>query len=359
MAAMSPAAHLKPSRPSGVAIDADAPFNLRTLYIVEAGAAVRRRGERIFVEKDGRELAAVPIEQLDQVHLAGEGSISFGALRWCARHGIGVMIADIAGQPCGMLEDPLRHRTALRRRQYERAADPKFALAQARAIVHTKIANSRILLRRYHRQRPESGNPHDTALGRLARSTERASAIERLRGIEGAAARHYFAGLAALLAPQWAMSGRNRQPPRDPVNALLSYGYGILYHTMLTAILRCGLDPHVGALHAAYPGHASLASDLMEEFRAAVVDACVLRFLLEGQATAADFEFDSADYPVRLGNDLRRRFIAAMERKLGSTLACPHTGRSADYRRVMLRQAGHWAAVVAGEAPVYRPLSLR
>lgn len=340
-------------------VDPDAPPLLRTIYLSEPGAYLHREGERIVINKDEEELISIPIEKIDQVFVTGEGAISFGALRWLMRKQVVVLVADAAGQPVGAFRNDAAGHIRLRRRQFERGRDAAFALSAAQAIVAGKVANSRLLLRRYYRFRTEKHNPHDPSLAELQQAVARAASLNAVRGHEGAAARLYFDGMRGLLSPQWDFTGRRRQPPVDPVNAMFSYGYGILYHTLLTLLCRHGLDPHVGTLHADKEHHASLASDLMEEFRPLVVDAVVLKLLLSGKVSPADFEYGGSDYPVRLSTHLRKEFVTAVEAKMTSPLTHPYSGKTIDYRRAMLYQVAHWADVVTGIAPIYRPLVLR
>lgn len=342
-----------------IRMDTDAPPLLRTLYLSEPGAYLHRQGERIVISRSGEELLSIPLEKLDQVFVSGEGAISFGALRWLMRHRVAVLIADQAGEPQGAFRDETGGQIALHHQQWQRLNEPAFVLNAARAIVAAKIANGRLILRRYFRHRPGKVNPHDEHLAHLQNAVAKGESLDAVRGHEGAAARAHFDSLRELLAPQWPFKERSRRFPRDPVNALLSYGYGILYHTLLNLIVRRGLDPHSGNLHASRQGHAALASDLMEEFRPLVVDAVVLKMLLGGKAVATDFEYDHADYPVRIGDSLRKRFIAEIETKLGSPLIHPRTGKTTDYRRAMLWQVAHWCDVVSGSVAVYEPMVLR
>jgi CRISPR-associated protein Cas1 len=185
-----------------------------------------------------------------------------------------------------------------------------------------------------------------------------APSLDVLRGFEGAAARRYFAALSRLLAPKWAFAGRNRQPPRDPVNVLLSYGYAVLFQNVLTLLVRRGLNPHLGALHAVGQAHAALASDLMEEFRPLVVDAVVLRLTLNDDLSADDFDHSGGKLPCCLRDRARRRFIKALEDKLDSPLHHPVSGRELDMRRAIAAQADAWALHVSGKARAYRPFVL-
>ena len=142
------------------------------------------------------------------------------------------------------------------------------------------------------------------------------------------------------------------------MNALLSYGYAVLFHNLLTLVAERGLDPYLGSLHAAHDGHPALVSDLMEEFRALVVDTVVLRLLGSDDIGDGDFAI-SADAGCRIGLPVRKAFIAALEAKLQSAVGHPLGGPDGDYRRAMRAQVAHWIEVLRGEAPAYRPFMVR
>jgi CRISPR-associated protein Cas1 len=331
---------------------------LRTLYLTEAGAYLHREGERIIVARGDEELASLPVEKIDQVLVDCEGAISFGALRYLLRRRVAVVVLDAPGEPLGAFSNLAGGSVELHRAQFRRADDPDFCLGLGRAIVAGKIANSRLLLRRYLRFRPEIPDTWNAALKSRQIAALAAPNLDSVRGHEGAAARAWFEALSVILGKDWRFNGRNRQPPRDPVNALLSYGYAVLFHSVWTLVLRRGLNPGVGALHACRNGHPALVSDLMEEFRALIVDATVIRFLLHSDLRPADLHAqdegnDAGGY--RLSQDLRRRFVRALEDKLAASVAHPLTGQTIDWRRAIQGQVDHWADVVQARTPVYRP----
>lgn len=197
-----------PSRAHRLRFDeAPAPL-LRTLYLAEPGVFVRCVGGRLRVEKDGEELLSVPMEKIDQLLIADEGAISFAALRTLVGQGAGLLLQGRAGEALGVLGNAADRRVELRRSQFRRSEDDDFRLAAARAIVAGKLANSRLLLRRYYRFRPGGQSPVDSRLRDLQSQVWRAERIEALRGLEGAAARTYFEGFAGLLPAPWTFPGR-------------------------------------------------------------------------------------------------------------------------------------------------------
>lgn len=335
------------------------PVFLRTIHVVEQGAYIHRRGGRVIVSREGNEILEIPIEKLDQVSVAQEGAISFGAMREFLAKKISFVITGAGGQPVGWLDDLTGGTVALHREQFRCADDSRFCLAAATAIVGGKIANCRLLLRRYGRFRKDQESSVDTDLAHLAQRSQQATSMDVVRGLEGAAAHRYFSALGNLLGETWTFEKRNRRPPRDPVNAMLSYGYGVLFQNVLTLVVRRGLHPQVGTLHAVSERRPALIADLMEEFRPLVVDAVVLKLLLNSRIKPEHFDYSSSDYPCRLNSAGRRLFIQSLETKLDTPIQHPKTGMKIDLRRAISGQAHHWAEVVCRRAKAYRPFILR
>ena len=346
-----------------VSFDEPAAPLLRTLYLGEPGAYIRLDGGRIVVQKSEAVLLNLPLEKIDQIIVADEGAVSFGALRALMARGAGFFIQGGNGQPPGHFISALDNRISLRALQHERGRDADFNLGIARILVSAKIANSRLLLRRYYRFRPGGENPADSPMKEAQSRALVANDLDSLRGYEGIAAKHYFSAWRELLPESWKphFTGRNRQPPQDPINAMLSYGYAVLYHNLLTLIAARGLEAHLGHLHAVRNGHPALVSDLVEEFRALVVDATVLKLMLDRPCDTSEFQIvgEGAARNCRLAPSLRRALIERLEAKLNSRLTHPVSHETGDFRRMMRIQIAHYIQVLEGAVPIYQPFVLR
>ena len=182
--------------------------------------------------------------------------------------------------------------------------------------------------------------------------------IDTLRGHEGNAARVYFAAMVAVLGEAWPFAKRTRQPARDPVSALLNFGYSLLHRLVVLHLVRRQLSPNLGHLHVPKPGHAALASDLMEELRAPLVDALVVDLALNGMWRAKDFLSDESG-GVWIPLEMRRKFIASWEAALVRPILHPHAKRAMDWQRIIEYQVQHYARVLQGQDPVYRPMLVR
>jgi CRISPR-associated protein Cas1 len=224
--------------------------------------------------------------------------------------------------------------------QYQRQGEEDFKLATARAIVAGKLANSRQLLLRLNRKRqlPEV-EVEVAALAALLESSAQAESLNALRGYEGAAAAKYFCALGQLIVnPAFTFTERNRRPPKDPINSLLSFGYTLLFNTVLSLLLAEGLNPYLGNLHGSEKKQTFLAFDLVEEFRSPVVDSLVIQLVNGRIFSPTDFTWPNEAGGIYLADTARRVFIQKVEARLSEEVSHPDVQMPISYRRVMQLQ---------------------
>lgn len=270
---------------------------LNTLYVASEGACLRKDGETITVEIDGRVAKRTPVHLLGQIVLFGQVSASPDVLGFAAASGVSVAWLGWSGKLLARVEGPQSGNVLLRRAQHRATTDATAALPVARAMVAAKIANQRSVLRRHLRDYPDSPGAEvvDAAQRRLsdaARQSLDAPDLDILRGQEGEAGRAYWTAFPHLIRsgdPSMGFRGRNRRPPLDPVNALLSFLYALLAVDTRAACEAHGLDPQMGFLHRDRPGRMSLALDLMEELRAPLADRVALTLINRRQISGRDF----------------------------------------------------------------------
>ena len=324
------------------------------LYATTPGSRVTKRGERVVLREAGETVAERRL--IDVSHIAVFGNVDVGSalLRECFDRGLPVLWLTMGGWLSGYAIGMPPSNVALRVRQHRAAAVG--ALHQARAFVVGKIRNQRTMLRRHGG--PEARDTFDQ-LARLMRQAESADSPEALLGIEGTAARLYFSRFGLMLRADlaFAFADRNRRPPRDPVNALLSFAYAMLTKDATIALLAAGLDPYVGLYHRPRFGRPSLALDLAEEFRPLIADSVVLTAVNNGEIDASGFV--SRGGAVALTAAGRRRVLATYERRMQEHLRHPVFGYRASYRRTLEIQARLLAASLTGDVPAYRPLTTR
>jgi CRISPR-associated protein Cas1 len=344
------------AQPEPVASDSDvrrlmpARDDALPLYLQEQGTTLGKSGELLVVKRRQDVIRQVRRIDVSQVCVFGNVQITAQALREITAAGTPVCHFSYGGWFHALTSGLVHKNVELRIAQFQTAADPQRALKLARAMIAGKIRNGRTLLRRHLGD--EAQGTLDQ-LAELAQKAETAREATSLLGIEGTAAREYFAGFARLLNPEttFNLEGRNRRPPRDPVNALLSFVYAILVKELTIVLHAVGLDPMRGLFHSPRYGRPSLALDLAEEFRPIVADSTVLTLINNGEVSPASFLRRSGG--VALTDAGRRAVLAAIERRMDSLVTHPIFGYRISYRRILEVQARLLARVLLGELPTY------
>jgi len=331
------------------------------LYIVEQGAQLRLEQRRLVVEKNGQRIARVPLAHTNAVIIFGNAHITTPALKGLLRAGVDVVFLTRYGRYEGRLVGPVSKFGLLRQAQYALAHDHAFGLKLAQTLVNGKCLNMRTTLLRRNRSLQNAAIAASAErIGALAERAWRTQRLNALRGVEGSAAAAYFSVLRHLFKRPWPFYKRVRRPPTDPINVLLSFGYTLLTRELEASVLLVGLDPYLGFLHGTAYGRPSLALDLVEEFRAIVVDAVVLRCLNSELITAEDFTAgDNPNRPLVLSDDGRRRFLQAFETRVMTPITHPVTGEKMTYRRAFEIQTRLLARCLRDKTPRYQPFLVR
>lgn len=328
---------------------------LRTLFIQEQGAVLEKEDERFLITKSRKVLKKAPALSVDQIIIFGNCSLTTPAMKFCLQRQIPVTLLSSRGQYYGVLESTGSSNVLLQRDQFAKSTDADFCLRVAKAIVASKIKNSRTFLRRHM-----PGGEVLDELGRLLEKAEHGSTLDEVRGFEGAAAAKYFPAFVSLLKDPMGFTHRKRQPPTDPVNSMLSFGYTLLFYNIFSLVKSHGLHPYVGFFHEIRSGHPALVSDLIEEFRAPIVESLVLYLVNSRILAAKDFALPKEEgLPCLLSDEARKLFIHHFEEKMNSPITHPHTGFKVDYRRCINLQVAEMARYIRGEVPDYRPMEVR
>jgi CRISPR-associated protein Cas1 len=307
---------------------------LNTLFVTTQGAYLHREGEAVAVKNGDDLLLRVPSHTLSAIVCFGRVSLSPPLMGMCGERKIQVAHLSEHGEFLARVQGPVSGNVLLRRTQYRWADDAAKAAAIAQNIVAAKVANSRTVLLRARREAPQTSAALESAVVRLAGIGEEFVAgwkpVETLRALEGEAAKCYFGAFDDLIIQQkhqFRFAGRSRRPPTDPVNAMMSFAYTLLTHECTGALEGAGLDPYVGFLHADRPGRASLALDLMEEFRAILADRLVLTLINRQQVTASDFE-RREDGGVWMTSRARKTLLEAWQKRKQEEVQHPFLGET-------------------------------
>ena len=325
------------------------------LYVTEQGARVGISGEVIEVRgREGTKTGQARLFELSQLVLWGNVSVSAQAARELLVRGVPICWLTWGGWLAGLSDGMGHGNIELRRAQFRAAESPERSLSLARRFVRVKILNARTLLRRNHPEPPEHG------LREMAQLAERASAangLPELLGLEGNAARIYFEGFPRLLKPgagaeaAFDFQTRNRRPPKDPVNALLSLAYALLARDVAVTCRLVGLDPFLGFYHQPRYGRPALALDVMEEFRPIIADSVVLNAV--NTRVVGPEDFVRSGLGVALKPEGRKNFLRAYERRMTEEITHPVFGYRVSYRRILEVQVRLLARHLLGEIETY------
>jgi CRISPR-associated protein Cas1 len=327
---------------------------MSSLYLDEQGAVVRTSTGRLVVEKDGKTLAELPQAVLDSLTIVGNVQISTQALTFLLDSGIPVTFMSTHGRMKGKLVSMESKDVGLRLKQFEKFHDPAFRLEFSRLVVKAKIQNCVTLLQRQARNHPELAI--DQSIEDIQTFEEKAlaaGAIDSLLGMEGSAAAAYFRVFGGLFRKEFMFTERTKRPPKDPVNALLSFGYSLLTNELNHAATVEGLDPFVGFFHEPEHGRPSLACDLVEEFRY-VSDALAL--ILVNKAVVAEDDFEHRDEGVYLNEKGREKYFKQYEHRL--TTEFKQAEKDVTYRKLFRDQAGSLKAALQNNG-TYKPYIAR
>ncbi len=334
------------------------------LYVQEPGSHVGKRSEHLVIRKDGQEVTRVPMHAIRQLVVFGNVQVSTQALETLAANEIPIAYLTGHGRFIGTFAPAERKNVGLREAQFRRFAGPAECLSLSKAVVRGKLINQRALLMRSLRGDGDRGSDEPAArdLAELIRRLDSAPTLETVLGLEGQGAALYFGEFGRFLRSQppgrgFEFTSRNRRPPRDPVNALLSFAYAMLTKDCFAAVSTVGFDPYKGFFHSNRHGKPSLALDLMEEFRPVIADSVVLTLINNEMLTPADFLVWRE--ACQLTDTGRRTFFAAYEQRKATVVTHPVYGYKMSYSRMLEVQARMLAAYVRGSVPAYTGFTVR
>jgi CRISP-associated protein Cas1 len=332
-----------------------------TLYINQDDAFIGKVDERLKVTYEKQVLQDIPLIKLDGVVVLGRGTVSPATLMELLERKIPLTFLHKSGRYLGSLEAPLGKNIFIRSAQWDAAkTDQAKALHVVRGFIRGKLKNYRHSLLRAQRENGlELGKPIRLLEGAID-ALAGADNIDSLRGFEGAGSAAYFGCFGQLLKnPDFRFDHRNRRPPLDPVNALLSFGYALLLHDVQSAVTIAGFDPYLGYLHTERYGRPSLALDLMEEFRPLVVDAVVLAAVNKKLLLPVDFTKEPVSGAISLSDDGRKAFLRLYEQKKQAEFKHPVLEKKCTYQKSFLIQARLLGKYLMGETEQYPPLILK
>ncbi|MFM7382573.1 MAG: type I-D CRISPR-associated endonuclease Cas1d [Microcystaceae cyanobacterium] len=332
-----------------------------TVYLTQEDAFLGKTDERLTVKADKKQLLDVPLIKVDGIVILGRATVSPAIITELLNRHIPLSFLTTTGKYLGRLEPELTKNIFIRKAQWSAAGETPQSIHIVQAIIRGKLKNYRNSLMRRRRELT------DTHLDNAITQLEQAIAalpttqnINSLRGFEGAGSAAYFGVFNQLMInPEFSFTTRNRRPPKDPINSLLSLGYALLRHDIQSAVNIVGFDPYLGYLHFEHYGRPSLALDLMEEFRALVVDAVVLSTINHKRLTPEHFEKEPLSEAVSLTKEGLKIFLRLYEEKKQAKFKHPVLQRQCTYQESFEIQARLLAKFLMTETEQYPPLILK
>ena len=332
---------------------------LNTLYVTTQGAYLCKEGEALLVNIERETKLRLPLHTLSGIVCFGNISVSPFLMGHCAEKDVAISFLSENGHFLARVHGPVRGNVLLRREQYRWADDDAKSLEVAQAVVAAKIANSRSILARFQRDHGETP-PVTGAIGMMGKILDlarRATSVDMVRGLEGEAAKEYFSAFSHLVVAQkddFPFQGRNRRPPLDNMNAMLSFAYTLLTHDVEAALESVGLDPAVGFLHKDRPGRPSLALDLIEELRPHIADRLVLSLVNMRQVAAKGFKKMESG-AVMMDDATRKQFLVSYQERKKDEITHPFIQEKIPLGLVPFIQATLLARRLRGDLDAYPP----
>lgn len=338
---------------------------LNTLYVLTPESYLFCRNENICIRIQDEEKLAVSALSIDSIVCFGKMTVSTPLLEFCGERGISVAFISPQGRFMGRFYGPVSGNVLLRKRQYESLGSEEFCVRFVKNLLLAKLRNSKLVLLRAARLcKSDSGKQDLTEgvehLGKIAEEMSACETVDSMRGMEGAAASVYFSRFDWLISDNpggFRFESRSRRPPRNEVNAALSFTYMLLTREIQSALETVGLDPAAGYLHSLRPGRPSFALDILEELRAPLCDRFVASLFNRGQLSDKDFE--KGEEAVLLNDRGRRTLLAAWQKRKQEEVQHPFLDEKVQIGMIPYAQAMLFARVLRGDLDAYPPFVWR
>ncbi|MCL5022277.1 MAG: CRISPR-associated endonuclease Cas1 [Nitrospirae bacterium] len=327
---------------------------MANLYLTEQGSVLSKTGDRLIVRKEGEVLLDVPCSKVDAVLIFGNVHFTTQAVHELFEHGIEMALLTRTGRLVGQITSPFTKNIELRVKQFERYHDEAFKLGLSKTIVQGKIANCLSLMSAFSYNHPERNLAETVArIETTMKGLNDARDTSALMGIEGITAKTYFSGFAKMILADFVFEGRKKHPSTDPVNALLSFGYTLLFNEISSLLDGLGFDPYLGYFHEVEYGRASLATDIQEEFRASI-DRFTLYLVNNRMVGRDDFYPNPKDGAMYLKRDAMKKYFVEYEKYLNREFKHSETAENTTLRKCFRIQAEKLAGHIRGAA-AYTP----
>lgn len=331
------------------------------VYVVENGALIGIDGGTIRVTKKEDVITKVPKETVESIAIFGNAQMTTQCTQYCLKNGISVSYYSKYGTYFGRLMSTGHINIRRQKKQIALTADAEFSLCLSKRIIESKINNQVVLAKRYLRNLDFDENDALFQMENARKKVSLADSIEQIMGYEGIASRYYFQIFSDIIEDDFKFNGRNRQPPRDPFNSMISLGYTLLMNELYGEIESRGLNPYAGFLHQDKENHPTLASDMIEEWRAILVDSTVLSLIQGHELIVEHFYYDEETGACLLDKEGMKIFLRKFEKKLHSESGyIREVEGKMSFRKAIWHQVGFLVrSIESGDAQMYQPIKIR
>lgn len=316
------------------------------LYLTEPGMILRKKGGKYIVEKEDKILKEIPSNLVEAISIYSGATITSKCILHLILNNIYIFWFNASNILTGYIEniENLRSETILKQTKF--LEEEKIRLEISKKIIKAKLSNGIIILKRFNRIRKSVNiESYINKIKAVIKDIEKQKSILNLYGIEGIGSREYFKGVAEIVGKDYMHNGREKRPATDPFNSLLNFGYSILYSEIIAMIKQEKISPFYGIMHYVRNGHASLASDLMEEFRYQIIDSLAINIVNNGTFKVEDFEFSNGG--VYLNKELRKQYISKIIEKLNSEHK--YNGISETYRDSIRKNIKNYKSILTSK----------
>lgn len=334
------------------------------IYVTEQGSSLYFRENKIICENPEKEVKEVPVEVTEGIVIFGNISLTTPFIQEMLKRDIPVTFLSSTGSFFGKLESTTQTNIVKQAHQFKILYDKEFCLNLAKKIIDGKINNQLVILRRYNRNHKSEENEKD--IKRIVMFRERipeAETMEGLIGFEGMCSRHYFSALGRMVPKEFSFFGRSKRPPKDPFNSILSLGYTLLIYEVYNLLISSGLSPYLGFFHKVRNHHPALASDLMEELRAPLIDSLCMSVISKGILNIEDFTVDKEHKGVFINKKAIKTFISKYEEKIRTNneyYNFNNNDEELSYRKALSKQIiSYYHAIEQKDLNLYNPLKIR
>lgn len=331
------------------------------LYVCEQGATIGVSDNRFNVEYKNGMIKSIPVETLEVIEVFGGVQVTTKCITECLKRGVNIIFYSTNGAYYGRLISTSHVNVQRQRIQAALSDDMEFKVAFSKRIIDAKIRNQVVILRRYSRNLNADISRAVADMQYMCKKIQAADTIEQIMGYEGMAARLYFKRLGDLINPEFKFDKRSRRPPLDPFNSLISLGYSVIMNELYGKIEGKGLNPYFGIVHSDREKHPTLASDLMEEWRAVLIDSIALSMLNGHELLQEDFYRDESSNGIFLQKEAFKKYIQKLETKFRTeNRYLSYVDYSVSFRRAMDLQINQFVKAIENrDVSQYHPVIIR